>query len=485
MATIDLTITNLQQSTQSRSGTPDGNIFFDVANGVIEIIDSTEVPTMAGAVPNELDAADGITLRALYAFERQERRTDETLRQYDYFFRGSFKFAGAYEIVNGRKFATNGSPITDDREKVRSSGWVERATVANGEAVDRIYFGVRSLGNIEAASQPYYQLSAGGAPVDFAKAGPVNEAVQVYGVSTYDAGAGDFDTRTYLAVSVRTFGQNYDRKTLTDSGITEMGGYSAGFALGESAHLTTGSYALADVYTTPIAPWTGTGLEELTVPQTETGFTQADGDFTYVINNIAGTPATLDEVVAFLDAIAQTDNDIDDGTGTINGKRVSTWYSYDAQGRIVTAQGLFIESLPTSDHQRVVFTDDAGALKTYPFQVQVSVTVGPNAAADTNAWYHCYFADGPGAGDDFNTSGAITVQDSTPADVKGSVSAATVITFTFDYDGDTLGGTAGTDKDVIFECEGDGVATQAKTPFTITRAALVTATAAPGLETNT
>lgn len=481
MATIDLIITNLQQSTQARSGTPDGNIFFDVANGRIEIIDSDEVPTMAGAVTNELDPTDGITMRAIYAFERQERRTDETLRQYDYFTAGSFKFAGAYEWVNGRKAAETGATITDDREKIRASGWIERSATAT---VDRIYFGVRSLGNIELTSQPYYQLSAGGVPVPFAKVGPVNEAVQVFGDSTFDAGAGDFDTRTYLSTKIRTYGQTFDEKTLVDSGVTEMSGYSAGFALGEGVHLTSGNYTIANVYDSPIDPWLNMTFEELAVAQTETGFTTADGDFTYVVNNDATTAGTLDEIVAFLDAIAQTDDDIDDGTGVINGQRVPVWYSYDAQGRIVTAQGLFLENVPAADQQRVVFTDDAGDLKAYPFYVQVEVSVGANAAADTNAWYHCYFADGPGAGDDFNTAGALTVLDKDSAAVKGSVSAASTITFVFDYDGDTLGGPIETDKDVIFECEGDGTATQAKTPFTITRDAVVRATASPGLETN-
>lgn len=479
MATIDLVITNLQQSTQPRSGTPDGNIYFNTTTGEIEIFDSSEVPTMAGAITNLLDPVDGITMRALYAFERQERRTDENLRKFDYFFAGSFKFAGAYEVVNGRKF--NGT----DRNKIRSSGWIERAV---GGAVDRIYFGARSLGNIEATSQPYYQLSDGGAPVDFAKAGPINEAIQVFGTTANgDAGAGNFDSRTYLAVNVRSFGFNYDQKVLADSGVTEMGGYSTGFALGESAHLTSGGYTLADVYTTPIAPWSTMTFEELTVPQTETGFTQADGNFTYVLNNPAG--GTLDECVAFLDAISQTDDDIDAGTGVINGKRVQTWYTYDAQGRIVTksigGKGLFIENLPTADRQRVVFTDDAAATKTYPFLVDVQVTVGPNAAADANAWYHCYFENGPGAGDDFNTAGALTVLDAAAAQVKGNVSAQSVISFNFDYDGDTLGGTAGTTKTVVFECEGDGTATSAKTTFSIPRQTTVTASCVPGLETNT
>jgi hypothetical protein len=520
MALIDLTnyATLLNQSTTGgRAGTPNGNIYFDVTNGRIELITVEEQATVIitdtthpnytdGTTPiaNPLSQQDGIKLEALYAFERQERRKDEVLRQYDYFFKGTFKFGGAYELVNGRKFddvdggntglALNSAGDSDDRVKIRGSGWIERNVAGSA---GRIYYGVTSLGNIEALSQPYYQLSDGGVPVDFAKDGPINEAIQVYGDIAVDTNTTTFDTRTYLSNKVRTFGYNYDEKILADSGVSQMDGYSSGFALGESVHLTSGSYALADVYGVgQVAPWTGMTLEELDTPQTETGFTTADGNFTWVLNNTGS--GTLDQCVAYLDAIAQTDDDINaHSTNVTNGKRVPTWYTYNAAGKIlprtnITNEGLFIEGLVGTDKNRVIFTDDAGATKEYPAYSNVSVTVGANAVADTNAWFHAFFLDGPGAGDDFNTSGAVTVQDADGSTlVKGNVNGSglrtgNVINFEFDHAGDTLGGPggAGTDKDVVFECEGDGGVTAAKTIFTLTDAASITATCEPPVETN-
>ena len=488
--------TMLVQSTQGRSGTPDGNIYFDVTNGRFEIITAEELASVdlgGGSEANPLTQDLGIKFEALYAFERQERRTDEALREFDFFFKGTFRFGGAYEIVNGRKFddanGSNTSLTTDDRFKIRGSGWIERNAAG---AVGRIYYGPASLGNIDALSQPYYQLLAGGAPVDFDKDGPIDEPVQVLGDAVVDPNTTTFDNRTYLSLKVRTFGNNYDEKTLPDSGVSEMGGYSTGFALGESAHLTTGNYTLADVYGgAQIAPWTGMTLEELDTPQVEAGFNEADGNFTWVLHNTGG--GTLDQCVAFLDALAQTDDDINIHVSNVtNGKRVSTWYTYNAQGQIITrsgadSNGLFIESIPTADEQRIVFTDDASNTKTRPFNVQLEGFVGANAVADTNAWYHGFFLNGPGAGDDFNTAGALTVQDAASADIKGNVStdhSSNRIINSFDYDGDTIGGPAGTDKDVVFECEGDGGVTAAKTIFTITRSAIVAFTCEPPLETN-
>lgn len=447
----------------------DGNIFFDTHNGLIELITAEEeaqVDLGSGDEDNPLTNQLGIFIGAVYAFERQQRRTNEFLRQYDTVLAGTFKFAGAYELINGRKFSTNGSLVGDDREKLRGSGWIER--LANGD-VDRIYFGVRSLGNIESTSQPYYQLSDGGAPVNFEKVGPIDEAIDVTGQVSF------------LSNKVRTYGFNYDEKRLIDSGITEMAGYSAGFALGETPHLTTdpNTMPLADVYGgSQVAPWTGMSLEKLAAPQTEGGFTQADGDFTWVLHNTGG--GTLDECVAFLDALAQTDDDIDSGAETTTqGKRVGTWYTYDAQGRIVTrsgadALGLFIENVPVADQQRIVFTADDASEKTYPFLVQLNINVGSNAAADANAWYHVYEAA------DYGTPAAVTVNDSDGLPIKGNVGGLTTISAAVDYDGD-LGGA---DLDIVVECEGDGTATQARAEATITRDATVNVACSPGLETN-
>jgi hypothetical protein len=505
MALIDLSNYDslLVQSSVGRSGTPDGNIYFDVANGIVELITAEEQPTIdmtsrgGGATdPNPLIEDDGIKFEALYAFEREQRRLDETLRQYDYFFTGTFKFGGAYEIVNGRKFYdtdTGGanSLTGDDRFKIRGSGWIERDV--NGD-IGRIYYGTKSLGNIEALSQPYYQLSDGGVPVDYDKDGPVDEAIQVYGDAVVDTNTTTFDTRTFFAMKVRTFGYNYDEKQLADSGVTEMGGYSSGFALGETPHLTSGNYTLADVYTTPVSPWDTMGLEELDTPQTETGFTTADGNFTWVLNNPSN--GNLDQCIAFLDALAQTDDDINDhAVNVTNGKRVGTWYTYNAAGKILprvgtgaAGEGLFIEGLVGTDKNRVIFTDDAGNPKEYPAYTNVTVAVGANAVADTNAWFHAFFLDGPG-GADFNTSLALTVENAQATEVKGNVSGSGLrvsndIVFEFDYVGDTIGGTANTDKDVVFECEGDGGVTAAKTVFTITSAASVTASCIPLVENN-
>jgi len=540
MAIIDLSnyASTLAQSTAGRAGSINGNVFFDKTAGKIEYLSATEAPfvnltkakiptgaagvaatalvatthymiatvgttdfTLVGAAnnlvgtiftasgagagtgtadvctANPLIATDGIKFEAIYAFESQERAIDHTLRQYDRWTDGTFKFGGAYNYINGRIPST-----ATDVSIHRGSGWNE---IDAAGVVQKKYFGNKGLSNIYAASQPYYQLGQFTTAANFAKPGQIDEAVLVY---DYNVGTPIDNTLNPEVVSVRTYGNNYDRKaTNTDLGIAELGGYSTGFALNESVHLTTNTtnMPLANVYTTQTGVWVNMTLEQLNTPVVRNEFVEVAGNFTWVLNNPSG--ANLDECVAYLDAIATIPGDINAHlTNTTIGKDVDTWYSYDASGKVVTksgadANGLYIYNIPVADQQRVLFKDDAGNIKSYSFSVSIEANIGATAKADANAWYHSFFASG------YNTAAAVTVQDKLANQIVGLASSASIankVVFSFDYTGDTVGGTANTDKNCVFLCEGDGGATQAKTLYTITKTTSVAFACAPGVENN-
>lgn len=122
-----------------------------------------------------------------------------------------------------------------------------------------------------------------------------------------------------------------------------------------------------------------------------------------------------------------------------------------------------------------------------PAQPEVRVAVGDAALADPNAWYHLFYKDGAGAAD-FDAAGAVTVNDAAGVPVKGNVMADAVggaIVFTYDYDGNTQAGLlAGANKVVVMQVEGNGVAAQARTEFTITASPLIAAACAPPVDNN-
>jgi hypothetical protein len=230
-------------------------------------------------------------------------------------------------------------------------------------------------------------------------------------------------------------------------------------------------------------------LERLAAPQVETGFNEANGNFRWTLNNPNG--GTAQQCAAYLDALTLQDADIDSGTGTYNGRKGRVWYSRNAAGKIVTSsiggEGLFIEGLAPAEKQNVIMTDDAGATKTYPFTPQVEISVGAAAVADTDAWYHVFYADGAATAD-FDTTGAVTVNDGAGNPVKGNVSTNQIggkIIFAFSYDTNTQAGlAAGADKQMVALVEGDGGAAQAITFFTVTRSPIVPVTCAPPSDNN-
>lgn len=489
--------TTLKQSTTPRGSAPNGNFYFDVTNNEIQLIGVNELPTVdfgGGAVTNPLNNDDGITMRAIYNFENQERRLDENLRKYLRGTDGDYRFAGAFSFVNGVKLDAT------DRNKVRGSGFIEYADTQDGQTdIDRIYHGVLSLVDIQATTGSRWALVTDTTETtlqaatwaSFVRQGDINEVVQVYGDTAFgDAGAGDFDyTTRILIVRVRSWGYNAGETTSVLTGISEFSGFSAGYGVGESIN-PSNSYTLTDVYGgAQIAPWTGMTLEKLAAPQVETGFNESNGNFTWVLNNTGG--GTVQECAAYLDALALQDLDIDAGAGAYNGLKGRVWYSRNAAGKVVTSSiggaGLFIENLSSAEKQNVIMTDNAGATKTYPFFPEVQITVGSAAIADTNAWYHVFYVDGVAAAD-FDATGAITVNDSSSNPVKGNVSADQVagkIAFQYSYDTNTQAGlAAGVDKSVVVLVEGDGGAAQAITYFTITRDTVVSVTCSPPIDNN-
>lgn len=506
MAKIDHTnyATTLKQSTNPRGSSPNGNVYFDVANNKIQMIGVDELPTITypvghpgytdgNPVPNPYSRNDGFTLRALYRFEGSRRRDEASgLRGYERLIKGSYRFAGAYNFINGGKL--DGT----DRAGVRDSGWIEYANQGDGQSiVDRIYHGVQSLNSIQPGTQPYWALVTvtdeaalqAATWANFVRTGSINEAVQVFGDSTYDAGAGDFDyTARKLVARVRSWQYNGGETTSVASGISEFSGFSAGYGVGETANANN-TYLSADVYGgAQVAPWTGMSLELLAVAQNEGGFVGGGtAPFSWILHNtggVPGVPGTVEQCAAFLDALALQDATINTGVA-YNGKKGRIWYSRDSSGRVVTSTGLFIEGLSTLEKQNAVMTDNNGVQKTYPYYPTIEIDPGAAAIADTLAWFHVFYNEGTGV---FDSATAFTVTDALGAPMKGvvssSVNGSNKIALDYDFDGNTENGTGSGSKDMVVLVEGDGGAAQAIAYFTVTRIPLVQVTCAPASDTN-
>ncbi|MEM9264539.1 MAG: hypothetical protein AAGA46_03350 [Cyanobacteria bacterium P01_F01_bin.13] len=482
LITVDNALSLLVLSTQGRSGTPDGNFYPNPATGELELFGVDEVATVdlgSGAEANPLTNFFGITKQAIYRFERQIRATgNEDLRGSRPFTEGVFRFSGAFETVYSRRIAPADIP------KIRSSGIVSRQD--KDGAINRVYFGVRSLNDILSTSQPYYQLvpkpvtiaaRQAAAPVNFGRLGPIDEVLQTFGsTANGDTGAGSFDFTAYeLIVSVRTFGRGYTSATATASGASELNGFSQGFGVGDGAPTTTNDFTLADVYGgSQIAPWTGMAYTSYDTAQTITGFSDGAGgtqsaNFSAIISNTGG--GSLAEIRAFLDALMLQDTDVDqDATNTFLPKRAEELYTIDGSV-LVTRQGLYINNVAASDRTSIRFTDDSGTEQSFPQVGDVRVTVPTAWVNDTNAWYQAFTSAS------HNTVDPVTFTDADSNAVSGTESDVVGGEIRFTVSETDL------DSTIVFVAEGNGSATFDEVSiFLDSTASIIRATVSPAAE---
>jgi len=294
--------TLLTRSTASRSGTPDGNVYIDTTNDLIELIDDSELATTS-AETNGLNTVDKVDALALYFFLLQEVEADSALQNFrfamDAVGNRMGKLVGATAFLNSIKLAGT------DRLKVSNSGFTEFAAGSGGNTIiDRIYHGARSVNDINSTTQPFYMLAESlseahrqaATPVDFANLGSINEVIQSFGTTANgDAGAGNFDYKNYvLILGAREFGYTIGE---ANSNGAELGALSQGYGIGNSIVTELSGITEADVFGgSQVAPYTGLGFTRQTTASTETGFNEGNGLFTDKITTTGG--ASLMEISA-------------------------------------------------------------------------------------------------------------------------------------------------------------------------------------------
>jgi len=379
-----------------------------------------------------LVAKDGVTWQALYS-----KLVDlwATLAYQD----SPFPFYAIDALSGQFQIGTDGSTYSgwtfaDDatRQKLRDGGWSE---YSSGGVLQRQYAGIVGLGSVSAGSQLYYQRAPADAPVNFTFDDQCNEGIQVFG----DASNGNFDKRTYFKGFVREYAKKYKDSVLADTGKTATGAYLVNLLLSNEDDLKIQD---ADVEMTN-APYDGITVSYYTLNQTR-NIGGSNYNFKIIIN---GNNATLEQIYTKVQFLLRQNSSINEaGTaGAVNGKTAAALLNFVGD-TLETAQSVFIDNIQSADSNRIVFKDDGGTNRTNPYTAAGLISFNtPLIGAGSS--FRMMFTAGPGAGDDYGEAGALTVQDASDVDIAGTISAAS-IPFTFDYDGDTLGGPAGTDKPV-------------------------------------
>lgn len=407
----------LNQSTQGTAGTPDGEVFIDTGTKTIELI-------VFGNLDN-----DGVTLKAVYSFLKEEWRTDADLIKFDFPMTpitDESMQIGVSSRNNGWTFLNDGT-----RNLIRTGGWQE---VSDAGAINREYAGIISLGSLTAGTQPYYEVVAGTAE-DFVYAGPVNEAVQVFGDSTN----GNFDYRTAFKVFAREQGDTYSSANLTDIGVSTMTFQVYRFPLSTAADA---KIITSDGDIASLAPYTGMSINYFAAPQSRT-IGSADYDFGIIIDGNSGTAEQIYEFVQYqLRQVADINGET---PPSVNGKTADallqfvgdTLFTLNAANPAGGGTGVFIDNYQAADVNRLQFRDNTSTIRVFPFTAVLTLNFSTTLQNDTDAKYWVFFTNddaGSNAGNDFNTANAILVNDADSLPMTGDVTAQTSVALTYAYD---------------------------------------------------
>lgn len=410
---------------------------------------------------------DGVSGQCVYSKLKEVWKDNST----------AIKFAFPMEAITEEKFdMINGWDWADSatRELIRDAGWALKD--GSGTSLEE-YAGIISLGSLTAGSQVYYQQVAGGAATNIVLTDAVNQAVKVYGDATH----GNFDRRSYFKVFVREQGKTYAQAQLSDIGVTTMTYQVYRFPLANSSD---SKISVSDGTITGSSPYTGMSITWYGSAQTRS-IGGTNRSFHVIVD---GNGGTAEQIYAFVQYKLRQNSDIDAGAGTQTGKVTNAILRFVGDTlytSLMPEGGVFIDNYQAGDINRLVFVDDGGTERTFPYTASGTISFNDNLKNDASAKYWMFFTTLPGSTNDFGETGAVIVKDSSTADITGTVSGADSVAFTFDYDGNVQGGrTAGTDAAVTVVAIGLNTGQYVKTTSTITRSTANNISLVAALERN-
>lgn len=384
-------------------------------------------------------SADGVTLKALYSFSKEEWRTDANLIKYPFPFTPiTDEF---FELKDGWDFAAVGS-----ENLIRRSGWLVRDLANN---VIKHFFGLAILG-AEPDDQIYYQLDGDATPTSLVYAGNTAEAVQIVSDPNGDGNYVDgFDKSANINVFNREQGQLYSAGSTTANGEASLLAPKL-FSL----TLNTGNdpkVSESDANIDANAPYTGMSITYNAVAQQRL-IGATNRDFGIIID---GNGGTAEQIYEYVQRQLRLSTDIDADASTYIGQLADELLLFvgdnletlNATNPDGGGTGVYIDNFQAGDTNRISFRDNTETTRTFPFVAVVTLSFSATLQADADAIYRVFFTDANG--NNFGDSDAILVDDNAGTDVSGNISAASTIQFDFDYDGNVQGGrTAGTDANI-------------------------------------
>ena len=391
----------------------------DSLNDATEIVIDTSGKTVQLLVAGNL-STDGVTIKAVYSKLKELWKSSSTY----------IKFAFPMTPITDEQFEmVNGWDWEDDttRYLLRTGGWALKDVDGVSEEE---WAGIITLGSIDSADQAYFQQVAGAASTNFQLTGPVNQAVKIYGDATH----GNFDYRDTFNVFCRIYQKSYAKSDLDGIGVTSMSYQAYRFPLANRSDIKITN---DDTYVDANTPYTGMSITWYAAAQArDIGGTNRD--FHVIID---GNSGTAEEIYEFVQRSLRKTSDIDAGAGTKLGNVTDQLLSFVGDTLYTVEQdegGVLIDNYSAADINRLVFVDDTGTERTFPYTAVLTLEFGDNLVNDADAMYAVFFT--TNASGDFGTANAVLVDDADDADMTDDIGGSSSVELTFDYDSNNQGG---------------------------------------------
>lgn len=191
----------------------------------------------------------------------------------------------------------------------------------------------------------------------------------------------------------------------------------------------------------------------------------------FTLQRATPVTATLKEIYTKVQYQLRQSGDIDATTGTVTGKTANS-LMYFVGSTLVCGNGssnpngggsgVVIQGMSANDLNSVELYDNTVTKRLYPYAAAGTLSFNAFLTQGGTGYYRMYVSS------TYGTAGAITVNDKDGNPIQGTISGASV-NWSFDYDNNAQGHTAGTNLTVTVVAGNKGVAKPVVATYTITR----------------
>lgn len=393
-------LTQSDLTTGASTGTPTGNVHFNLTNKTIELIhDGAD----GGLSPNELVDAGyndgGVSLQALYSFIKERWKSDATLIKYP--FPMEAITAEQFEFINGWTLTDGTGGLQDSKKLIRDAGWAERDT---SNVVQKEYAGIISLGVLAngANAAPYYAFAGDTAKRTLNYNNRVNEAILIFDRTTSPITDYRNQTTNLMTLYVRSTptgttgnvtGYTFDQTTATDIGVETLATQAYRFPLTEAEDPNISKLASE----LNVAPYTDMRIEYYSSAQSVTAANTFNVGVIIDADINDTDPPSLQEIYEFVQNQLRTAGEINTAPGDESTRGELTDLLVEFVGptlktlRQADGDGVFIEGVAATSLNNVEFIDNSGTTQKYNFITGVNLDFNDIIGDDPNSKFFLFY----------------------------------------------------------------------------------------------